>query len=110
ESMYKEDEFAKKTKELVLRRGRWQTEMSDRSLKVARQEQDLLEQHTLPDRERELRRKVDDAEKEVSKAELEQRKAVLEMDVQKRQAEDKVNDLGQDIKELEQKLAKESAS
>jgi hypothetical protein len=109
ESMYKDDEFAKKTKELVLRRGRRQVELADRSLAVARKEFEVLEQHTLPERERELRRKVETAELDLKKADLEQRKAALELDVQKRQAEDKLKDLEQDVKELEQKIAKESA-
>jgi len=108
ESMYKDDEFAKKTKELVLKRGKRQVELADRGLAVAKKEQEVFEQHTLPDRERDLRRKVDDGETEVKKTELEQRKAALELDVQKRQAEDKVHDLELDVKELEQKLAKES--
>ena len=109
ESMYKDDEFAKKTKELVLRRGRRQVELADRALAVARKDLEVLEQHTLPQRERELRRKVDTSELDLKKAELEQRKTALELDVQGRQAEDKVKDLEQDVKELEQKLAKESA-
>lgn len=109
ESMYKDDEFAKKTKELVLRRGRRQVELADRSLAAARKEFEVLEQHTLPERERELRRKVETAELDLKKADLEQRKAALELDVQKRQAEDKLKDLEQEVKELEQKIAKESA-
>jgi len=108
ESMYKEDEFAKKTKELVLKRGKRQVELSDRSLDLARREQDQFEKHTLPDRERDLRHKLDEAKLDVKKAELDQRKATIELDVQRRQAEDKVHDLEQDVKELEQKLAKET--
>jgi hypothetical protein len=108
ESMYKDDEFAKKTKELVLKRGKRQVELSDRSLALAKREQEQLEKHTLPDRERDLRHKLEEARLDVGKAELEQRKAALELDVQRRQAEDKVHDLEQDVKELEQKLAKET--
>jgi hypothetical protein len=108
ESMYKDDEFAKKTKELVLKRGKRQVELSDRSLSLAKREQEQFQQHTQPDRERDLQHKVDEARLDVQKAELEQRKAALEVDVQRRQAEDKVHDLEQDVKELEQKLAKET--
>jgi hypothetical protein len=108
ESMYKDDEFAKKTKELVLRRGKRQVELADRSLDLAKREQGQFVDHTLPDRERDLRHKLEEARLDVQKAELEQRKAALELDVQRRQAEDKVRDLEQDVKELEQKLAKET--
>ena len=108
ESMYKEDQFAKRTKELVLKRGQRQVELADRSLDLAKREQGLFVEHTLPDRERDLTHKRDEAVLDVQKAELEQRKTALELDVQRRQAEDKVRDLEQDVKELEQKLAKET--
>lgn len=109
ESMYKDDQFAKQTKELVLRRGLRQVELADRALALARKEFKILEERTLPDRERELRRKVETTELEVKKSDLESRKSTMEIDVQRRQAGDKLKDAEQDLKELLQKLAKASA-
>ncbi len=108
EAMYKEDEFARSTKELVIRRGRRNAEMADRSLAVARQEMELFEKTTLAERERALRDKVKDAELELEKSRLEMEKAKLEVDVQQRQADDKVKDLQRDIEELQQKIATEA--
>ena len=108
EAMYKEDEFARTTKELVIRRGRRSAEMADRSLAVARQEMELFEKTTLVERERDLRDKVKDAELELEKSRLEMEKAKLEVDVQQRQADDKVRDLQRDIEELQQKIVAEA--
>jgi hypothetical protein len=109
EAMYKDDEFAKATKELVIKRSRRQLELADRRLAVARREFELFEQHTLVDREQDLQRKVDDAKLEVEKAKLEQQKSRLDLDVARRQAEDRVRDLERDIGELEQAVAKLAA-
>lgn len=103
EAMYKDDEFARATKELVIRRGRRQMEMADRNLAVGQKEFEVFEKHTLAERERELRQKLKDAEVELDKARLEHQKAQIELDVQQRQADDKVKDLMRDIEELEQK-------
>jgi hypothetical protein len=107
EAMYKEDEFARSTKELVVKRGRRQMEMADRSLAVGKKEFELFERHTLTERERDLKQKVKDAEQELEKARLEHQKAQLEMGVQQRQADDRVGDLQRDIEELERKLAED---
>jgi len=104
EAMYKDDEFARSTKELVVKRGRKQLEMANRSLAVGQQEFEHFEKHTLAERERELTQKVDDAERDLEKARLEHQKATMEVDVQQRQADDKVKDLQRDIAELEQKI------
>lgn len=106
ENMYKGDEFAKDTKELVVKRGRRQMEMSARSLAVAKKEFEVFEQHTLADRERDLRQKVKDSEIELEKARLEHEKAMLELGVQQRQADERVKDLTRDVGEMQQKLAK----
>jgi hypothetical protein len=105
EAMYKEDEFARSTKELVVKRGRRQMEMADRHLAVGKKEFEVFEKHTLVERERELRQKVKDAELELEKARLEHQKAQLELSVQQRQADDRVADLQRDIVELERKIA-----
>ena len=108
-AMYEADEFARATKELVLKRGRRQLEMADRYLAVAKKESAHFEQHTLPQRERDLRQKVADAEVERKKAEIEADKARIEMDLAARKGAERISDLEDDIKELQEALAKEPA-
>ena len=106
EAMYKEDEFAKTTKELVLKRGRRQMEMAERRLAIARREDAVWANHTLPERERDLRQKVEDARFEAHKQQKEVEKAVIEFKVADRKAEERQGDLRQELGELEAKLAK----
>lgn len=106
EAMYQAEEFAKATKELVIKRGRQRLELAQRSLAVSKTECDLLKEHTLPDKEQELVRKVADAEREVQKAELEGRKADLELELAARKARDHVQDLERDVAELQAKIEK----
>ncbi len=103
EAMYKDDEFAKTTKELVVKRGRRQLEMAARGLAVGRQEFEQFEKHTLVEREQELQQAAKDAALELEKARLEHQKTQIELDVQQRQADDRVKDLQRDIAELEAK-------
>jgi hypothetical protein len=110
ESMYKEEEFAKATKELVLKRGRRSMEAAERELQLQRTGNELLTKHTLPDRERDLRQKVADTALELQKAELEVQKARLEIDLGKRKAGERIEDLEREVQELTAKLAKDAQS
>ncbi len=105
-AMYEADEFAKVTKELVLKRGRRELEIAERSLAVARQEFEHFEKHELPKREHELERKVEAAEHARKKAELEAQKRQVEDEIAAAKAKDRIEELERDIAELEQKLAK----
>lgn len=107
-AMYEADEFARTTKELVLKRGRRDLEMAERYLAVARKEAAHLEQITLPQRERDLRQKVADAEVERKKAEMEADKARIESELAVKKSADRIADLETDIKELQEALAKET--
>ena len=106
-SMYENDEFAKTTKELVLKRGRRELEMAERSLAVERREFAEFEQHALPQRERELRRKVADAQLAHQKAELEAQKAKLELELAAAKVDESIAELQAEIAELQEALAKE---
>ena len=108
-AMYQADEFAKTTKELVLKRGRRDLETAERYLAVARAEFAHFEKVTQPQRERELRDKVVDAELERNKAEQESEKAKLELALQAQKHEQRLADLAEDIAELRAELAKESS-
>ncbi len=108
-AMYQADEFAKTTKELVLKRGRRELESAERYLAVARAEFAQFEKVTQPQRERELRDKVVDAELERSKAEQEAEKAKLELTLQAQKHEQRLGDLAEEIADLRAELAKESS-
>jgi hypothetical protein len=105
-AMYDADEFARTTKELVLKRGRRDLEMAERRLAVERKEAEHFERQELPERERELQRKVADAELEHRKAELELEKARIEMDLGAQKAADRESDLAEQIADLEKDLEK----
>ncbi len=105
-AMYEADEFAKATKELVLKRGRRELEMAERSLAVARQELEHHENVAVPKRVRELQRKVVDAERERKKAELEAEKQQREAELAARKAADRIAELRTEIDELGRKLEK----
>ncbi|MBL8756459.1 MAG: hypothetical protein JNK15_24405 [Planctomycetes bacterium] len=105
EAMYQADEFAKKTKELVLKRGRRSLEMAERSLAVARKENAHFEQVGLPERERELRQRIADVELERRKAEGEAEKCKLELEQARKKQAFRIADLQEEIAELEQALA-----
>jgi hypothetical protein len=107
-AMYEADEFARTTKELVLKRGRRDLEMAERSLAVATKELAHFENVTLPQRERELQNKVRDAELERTKAGIEVEKWKLERMLAEQKQKDRLADLAEDIAELQAALAKES--
>ncbi|MCU0863046.1 MAG: hypothetical protein MUC36_04570 [Planctomycetes bacterium] len=107
-AMYEADEFARTTKELVLKRGRRDLELAERSLAVATKELAHFEQVTLPQRERELQQKLRDAERERTKVGLEVEKWQLEGKLAEQKHKDRLADLAEDIQELQAALAKES--
>lgn len=109
ESMYQADEFAKTTKELVLKRGRRKVELAERNLAIAARNLDVLEKQTLPRKEEDLKRKVADAERAMQRAMRDREKTVLELELAQRKTDDKRSDLVEEIGELKAKLAKASS-
>jgi hypothetical protein len=82
-AMYKADEYAKLTKELVIQRGKFQMEMAQRSLELARKRAADREGHEWPTKERELSlalRKAQDG-LESSEAKLVKTKASTELEL-----------------------------
>ncbi len=104
-AMYEADEFAKTTKELVLKRGRRQAELAERDLAVTKRESVEFEQYSLPQRERELRQKVADGEVERKKVEFDAEKARLEVQIAERKAKERLTDLEEEIADLEKEIA-----
>ncbi|MBX3462106.1 MAG: hypothetical protein KF830_02970 [Planctomycetes bacterium] len=108
-AMYEADEFARTTKELVLKRGRRSMEMAERRLAVERREFAHYEQFELPKRERDLRHKLADAELARKRAEFDADKARLELDMGGRKLTERIAELETEIRELQEALAGESA-
>ncbi|MBL8727319.1 MAG: hypothetical protein JNM25_02735 [Planctomycetes bacterium] len=107
-AMYEADEFARTTKELVLKRGRRDMEMADRRLALETREFAHFEQFELPKRERELRQKLADAELARKKAEAEAEKARLELELASQKRTERQSDLAEEIRELQEALAKDA--
>lgn len=108
-AMYEADEFAKSTKELVLKRGRRELELADRALAVARQEFAEFEKHTLVVRERDLRQRIDSAELERRKTDLEVEKVRVEQELAERKFRVQQVELEEAIAELQTAIAKDGA-
>lgn len=108
-AMYEADEFARTTKELVLKRGRRELELAERSLAVVKKDIAHLESVVLPERERALRQKLADAEVDSKKAELDAEKAKIEASLAEKKARDRIADLDEDIAELRKVLAEEKS-
>jgi hypothetical protein len=104
EATYQADEFAKTTKELVLKRSRRKLEVSERELALAKKDLDTLSQTTHPQKEKELTRKVTESEAELEKARVDLRKLELEASLAARKAKDRSEDLKRDVQDLKQKL------
>lgn len=107
-AMYEADEFARTTKELVLKRGRRDLEIAERQLAVATQEMAHFVDVSMPERERELRQKLADAELDRKKAEIDAEKAKLEVALAIKKAQDRLADLAEEIAELQAALAKDT--
>lgn len=109
ESMYQADEFAKTTKELVLKRGRRKVELAERNLAIAARNLEVLEKQTLPRKEEDLKRKLADAERALQRATRDLEKTALELELAQRKSDDKRSDLVEEIAEMKAKLAKASS-
>lgn len=106
EATYQADEFAKTTKELVLKRSRRKLELAERELANVRKDLDLLKEHTHVLKEKELTQKMLVAEADQQKAQLDVRKAELDQGLQAKKAKDRCSDLTQDVQELQQRLGR----
>jgi len=92
-SMYEAEEFAELTKELVLKRGRKSLEFSERGLELERQEQAVLQNETLPKRQRDLEHALLKAQQGLASAELSHAKSRIEVEVSLAKAAHKLEDL-----------------
>jgi hypothetical protein len=105
-AMYKADEFAEMTKELVLKRGERRLELALRSLKVEERRLAHLQTSEHPRRKKELVGKVRDAKHALEKAQLENKKVGIEIRILKSKAVFKAEELERDLKDVRGKIEK----
>jgi len=99
EAMYSAEEFAKKTKELVITRSRRDLDFAKRSLELAQRRRTVEDTYELPAKERDLAHAVRSAEKELMEAEQELVKKRLQTKIALAKA-------AQEFAELEKKAEK----
>ncbi len=92
EAMYAEEEFAEKTKELVITRGRRNLEHAQRGVAIGEGKFEKLQRDELPAEERELERAVVEAEGKLEAARLALRIAELKGRVAVAEAETKLDE------------------
>jgi hypothetical protein len=92
EAMYKNEQFASLTKELVLNRGKKQLEFAKRSLELAKKSQEQLTSFELPKKQLELDQSVDRAEKTLAEANTKKEKSALESKLKLLKSEHRVDE------------------
>jgi hypothetical protein len=105
ESMYKDEDFAKKTKELVLSRGKSRLDFTRRGLELSTIRREFQEQVALPRKERDLREALDKARVglEDTRAGAERKK--LSNQLQLLRAKDGLDDLQKEVDKLKKPAA-----
>ncbi len=101
EAMYAEEEFAEKTKELVLTRGKRSVEVAKRSLAISEQRLDVLMNLELPASRKKAELALHKAELALEKARSGKERSLLEARIALQKAEHK-------LREAEKKLAEAS--
>lgn len=99
EAMYKADEFAKVTKELVLQRGRRRIEVAERELAIDQAKLDHLAEYEMPKRRAGLEAAVVDASFDLEIGRMQLRETEHDQDLALQRARRKIED-------LEKKVAK----
>ncbi len=92
EGMYKREDFASLTKELVLQRGKKSLEFAQRGLELAKKDQEGLAGHDLPKKETELDQAVDRADKGLAEANAKKDRVALETKLKITKAEHHVDE------------------
>ena len=109
EAMYKQEEFAELTKELVLSRGKKRLEFSQRGYELAKKGQEELLGHDLPKKEKELAQAVEKAEKSLNEAQAKKERGALETKLKLMRAEHKIDDLARELDKMKKKQGEKAA-
>lgn len=105
-AMYTAEEFAEMTKELVLKRGRRNLELAERSLAIERRKVDMLDRHDLPKQLRDKQTKLKEATEAMQKASLQQEKTALSTQLSLLKARQKIQSLEVDLGDAREELEK----
>jgi len=103
EGMYKKEDFAELTKELVLSRGKKNLEFAQRSLEIAKKDQEGLTSHELPKRETELDQAVQRAEKGLDEARSKKDRTAVEVKLKLLKAEHRVEEAQRELEKTKSK-------
>ena len=106
ELMYAEEDFAEKTKEIVLERGKRRLERSQRDLEIRRRELEFTQSHDLPLQIKEQQFKVEQAQKSLDKAKRDSVGGIIDRRIATLTADAAVAKLQAELEKLE-KEAKE---
>lgn len=105
EGMYKKEEFASLTKELVLSRGKKKLEFARRGLELAKKNQEQLTGFEIPKKQLELDQAVDRAEKALADANAKKEKNALEAKLRLMRAEHKIDEAQHALDKAKKKQA-----
>lgn len=105
EGMYKKEEFASLTKELVLSRGKKKLEFARRGLEIAKKNQEQLTGFDIPKKQLDLDQAVDRAEKALAEANAKKEKGALETKLRLLRAEHKVDEAQRALEKAKKKPA-----
>lgn len=106
EAMYKKDDVATLTKELVLQRGKKGVEFAERNLAHEQSEAAMKREYDLPKKQRELEVDKKEAEAKLREARAEQAKSKDEIELELRKARAEVEDAEKAVTKAEAKAAK----
>ena len=105
-AMYKQEEFAEMTKELVLKRGRHSMDIAGRALKLQADKMNDLKKTVLPRERTVLAGKLDAADAAMAQGKLKQRKAMIQSQVTLAEAAHQLDSAKTDLEEVRTKLSK----
>ncbi len=107
EAMYKEEELATLTKELVIRRSRKDVELAQKSLDLEARKQAALKDHELPKKQRELEDAVVKTEKALATAKTKESRSALEKELKLLKAEHAIDELEREVAKLKVEIEKQ---
>jgi hypothetical protein len=100
ESMYKDEDFAKKTKELVLSRGKARLDFSQRGLAISTSRREFHEKTVAPRRERDLRLALEKARTALEDCRGAAERKKLANELQRMRSKDSLDDLQKEVDKL----------
>jgi hypothetical protein len=109
ESMYKDEDFAKKTKELVLSRGKARLDFSRRGLDISTNRREYQAGTVLPRRERDLGEALEKARAGLTDTRAAAERKTLSNQLQLLRAKDGITDLEKEVEKLKKAAEKPAA-